>query len=274
MLTYNLENGETPLAVQIQDDIAMFLNQCADSPVSAIIANYSSQAARVSSWAQLIATATVPTTTSSTNATAIPTGTGGPTAAATQNQTSMFTPTPTPSAESSSSSNPPLSRSWVIGPVAGSVLGMSTVFIVIFFTRRKQRREVLAVEEVPKPFSDNPDSPSARSSSAAGDDIAQLHSDTIEPPKELPDTEVYEMAAPDPVGTELNTPMTARPRIRLNGDGSVDENDDGEEEHWPIQSPLPLSPLPALFAATELRDERMGRSESTRHQTYYHPSGH
>jgi hypothetical protein len=180
--------------------------------------------------------------------------------------------TSTPNITSEASSNPPLSHAWVVGPVAGSVLGMSTVFIVIFFTRRKQHKDMIAEEEAPKPF-DNPDDPSTRASSAAGDDIAQLHSDSSEPPKELQSTEVYEMAAAEPVGTELVTPMTARPRIRLTGEGTED-GEEQEEEQWTMQSPLPLSPLPALFAATELRDERMGRSESTRHQTYYHPSGH
>ncbi|ESZ89987.1 hypothetical protein SBOR_9630 [Sclerotinia borealis F-4128] len=68
------------------------------------------------------------------------------------------TPTPTITPETSSSSTgvsnstiplisttsaSPLNKSWIIGPIIGSLLGMSTVFIVIFFTRRKQHRDFL-----------------------------------------------------------------------------------------------------------------------------------
>ncbi len=89
--------------------------------------------------------------------------------------------------------------------------------------------------------------------------------------KELESTEVHELPALETVGSELNTPMEARPRIRLGGDGIMEESDIDPDEEWAMQSPLPLSPLPLLFAMTELRDERMGRSESLRHETYYHP---
>jgi hypothetical protein len=52
---------------------------------------------------------------------------------------------------------------------------------------------------------------------------------------------VYELPAVEPVGSELNTPMEARMR-----------------EDWPASpyGPLPLSPLPLLFAMSELRDQR------------------
>lgn len=121
---------------------------------------------------------------------------------------------------------------------------------------------------VPKPYRD---APSSRSSSAA-DNLGiegkpQLHSECVEA-RELESTEVHELAALEPVGSELNTPMEARPKIRLGGE-SIREEDEGDE--WAMQSPLPLSPLPLLFAMSELRDERMGRSESLRHETYYHP---
>jgi hypothetical protein len=148
---------------------------------------------------------------------------------------------------------------------------MSTVFIVIFFTRRKERRDALSAMQdiVPKPYHD---SPSTRSSSAT-DNLGiegkpQLHSECVEA-KELESTEVHELPALEPVGNELNTPMEARPRIRLGGN-SIAEGEGEEEEDWAVQSPLPLSPLPLLFAMSELRDERMGRSESLRHETYYH----
>lgn len=278
VLTYNLENGETAQAVQIQDGVAKILNFCENTTVSTIIQAYQSQANRVSSWAQALATATGTSSSrlSSMSITTIPTATGtavsASSATATGNQTAINNAylTPTPSTTPSNSSNPPLSHSWVVGPVAGSVLGMSTVFVVIFFTRRKQRRETLTVEDGPKPFHDTPDSPSTRSSSAAGDDAAQLHSEAVEV-RELETTEIYELADNEPVGSELNTPMAARPRVRLNGDGTTEEDEEGEEEQWPMRTPLPLSPLPALFAASELRDQRMGRSESLRHETYYHP---
>jgi hypothetical protein len=35
-------------------------------------------------------------------------------------------------------------------------------------------------------------------------------------------------------------------------------------------SPLLLLPLPLLFTMAELRDERTGRSESPKHETFYH----
>ncbi|KUJ11354.1 uncharacterized protein LY89DRAFT_242945 [Mollisia scopiformis] len=191
--------------------------------------------------------------------------------AALANETARHTSSPTPSLTSTAdASAPPLSQSWVAGPVMGSILGMSTVFVVIFFTRRKQRRDMLAQDPVPKPFHDVPTSPSTRSSSAAGEDVPQLHGESVEI-KELESTEVHELPALEPVGTELNTPMEARPRIRLAGDGIGEDFAEGEDEQWAMQSPLPLSPLPLLFAMSELRDQRMGRSESLRHETYYHP---
>ncbi len=41
------------------------------------------------------------------------------------------------------------------------------------------------------------------------------------------------------------------------------------EEDWPL-SPLPLSPVPLLFAMSELRDER-AENVSPKHDTFYHP---
>jgi hypothetical protein len=70
---------------------------------------------------------------------------------------------------------------------------------------------------------------------------------------ELENREVHELPALEPVGSELNTPMEARMR----------------EEDWPV-SPMPLSPLPLLFAMSEMRDERAG-NVSPKHDTFYHP---
>lgn len=82
---------------------------------------------------------------------------------------------------------------------------------------------------------------------------AQLHSDCI-PVKEMENTEVVapvELPALEPVGQEMLTPR-----------GDMENNKD-----WP----LPISPLPALFASAEIRDERMGVEESPKHETFYHP---
>lgn len=82
----------------------------------------------------------------------------------------------------------------------------------------------------------------------------QLHSECI-PRKEMDNTEVIppvELPALEPVGMELLTPR--------------DETNKAEKD-WP----LPISPLPALFAMTEIRDERIGTDESPKHETFYHP---
>jgi hypothetical protein len=131
-------------------------------------------------------------------------------------------------------------------------MGMCTVFIVIFFTRRKQRKEhteeITKVVEIPKDFQDH-DNDSAHS--PARPEKPQLHSECM-PAVEAGATEIYEMPAVEPVGTELNTPMETRMR-----------------DDWPV-SPMPLSPLPQLFAAVELRDQRNGGDVSPRHDTFYH----
>lgn len=82
----------------------------------------------------------------------------------------------------------------------------------------------------------------------------QLHSECVSP-RELENSEIVlpaELPALEPVGMELLTPrdVTSYP-----------------EKEWP----LPISPLPALFAEAEIRDERAGKSESPKHETFYHP---
>jgi len=128
----------------------------------------------------------------------------------------------------------------------GSVLGISTVFIVLFFTHKKFKQNKVEEQLPAKEFQDN----DSNHSSAL--QKPQLHSDCVAA-LELENIEVHEMPALEPVASELNTPMEARTR----------------DEDWPI-SPLPLSPLPLLFAMSEMRDDRAGNA-SPRHETFYHP---
>jgi hypothetical protein len=122
---------------------------------------------------------------------------------------------------------------------------MSTVFVVIYFTRMKQRQQAKLADEAlgKEEFNDNESENSEQGK-------AQLHSECV-PVGELADTELHELPAVEPVGNELLTPRS----------GTMDPH-----EEWP----LPLSPLPLLFAQAELRDERTGRSESPKHETFYH----
>jgi hypothetical protein len=134
-------------------------------------------------------------------------------------------------------------------------MGMCTVFTVIFCTRRKQRKEhieeIIKVVEIPKDFQDA-DNDSTHSPAPPAK--AQLHSECV-PAVEAGTTEIYEMPAVEPVGSELNTPMETRMR-----------------DDWPVSPlrPMPLSPLSGLFAAVELRDQRNGGDVSPRHNTFYH----
>lgn len=134
------------------------------------------------------------------------------------------------------------------------------MFVVIYCTRRKQRREEewelgnLAPKEVKE---DDEESAGTATMQQPPEDNdggkAQLHSDCV-PVREMENTEIIapvELPALEPVGQEMLTPR-----------GDV-END----KEWP----LPLSPLPALFASAEMRDERMGVEESPKHETFYHP---
>jgi hypothetical protein len=80
---------------------------------------------------------------------------------------------------------------------------------------------------------------------------AQLHSDCV-PAQELGSCEIYELPAVEPVGSELRTPR----------DEAMKESSK--------ERPLPLSPLPLLFAMAELRDKRAGHNPP-KHNTFYHP---
>jgi hypothetical protein len=82
---------------------------------------------------------------------------------------------------------------------------------------------------------------------------SQVHSECVMP-QEVENHEVHEMPANEPVGIELFAPLSTPL----------------DDEETPIQGwPLALSPLPLLFAMTEMRDEREG--SATQHDTFYHP---
>jgi hypothetical protein len=148
-------------------------------------------------------------------------------------------------------------------------MGICTVITAIFFTRRRHRKEQMKVVEkmvetiVKKEFHDHDNDSRSNDSTthspappaAVHPEKAQLHADSA-PAMEMENTEVHELPAVEPVGNELNTPMEAHMR----------------EEDWPVSplGPLPLSPLPLLFAMSEMRDQRKG-DVSPRHDTFYHP---
>jgi hypothetical protein len=148
---------------------------------------------------------------------------------------------------------PKLSQSWIAGPVIGSILGMATVFVVIYCTRRKHNREDWALGNIKEKEIPDEDQESTRPPPPDEDaGKAMLHGESLVP-KEMENTEVIppvELPALEPVGMELLTPRSAT---------------DNLEKDWP----LPVSPLPALFAMTEIRDERTG-ADSPKHNTFYH----
>ncbi|QSZ32728.1 hypothetical protein DSL72_002307 [Monilinia vaccinii-corymbosi] len=179
----------------------------------------------------------------------------------TSHSTSVSNPTPTMTSENSSLPNSnstapapisPLNKTWIIGPVIGSLLGMSTVFIVIFFTRRKQQREFLLQQhllhhrnipidiELCKKFGGlhSPASTSSHKSYADGysgsGGKVQLHGESMEM-RELQGREVMapvELPAREPVGSELLTPIGKsfkRKRKRKRGENPVSPNSPGGE---------------------------------------------
>jgi hypothetical protein len=136
----------------------------------------------------------------------------------------------------------PPSKSWIVGPVVGSVLGMLTVIIVIYFTRRKQRRDAREwnLGDKPKNLEDDDSGESTQAK-------PQLHSESL-PAKELETNEVFELPAREPVGSELTTPAEER------------------ATDWP----LPITPLRAMFVQAEWQDEKAGNDNAPKHDTYYH----
>jgi hypothetical protein len=138
-----------------------------------------------------------------------------------------------------------VNKKWIVGPVIGSILGAVTIAMLIYYTRRKRRLNALAVEAAKDIKEDDEES-----SRDSGLGKMQLHAESVVM-TELENNQVFELPAREPVGSELSTPR----------DGTMASHDD-----WP----LPLSPLPLLFAMTELRDERTGNNQSPKHDTYYH----
>jgi hypothetical protein len=144
-------------------------------------------------------------------------------------------------------------------------MGICTVIIVIFFTRRKRKQQdmqskaMIKMDEIEKPKLFDNDADSA--ASPAAPEKARVHAEVaaeIPAPVEAEVHEVYELPAVEPVGSELSTPIFARTR----------------EDVWPVSpmTPMPLSPLPLLFAEAELRDQRKGVGDkSPKHNTFYHP---
>ena len=224
IITYKIEQGAAfQNAEAFQSVMRQVLNLCANSSVSDQIVALQAQASRLAVIADnAIATA----------------------AAAANNTASTTMPASTASASEGSSADDatePLNKTWIIGPVIGSVLGISTIFIVIYFTKRRQAQQFPSIylPDIKAEDTDSEDSPQLSAALPA----------EREPPRELENNEVYELAAAEPVGNELNTPMQNM----------------GKKD-WP----LPMTPLRTIFAMTELRDEREAK-ESQKHQTYYNP---
>lgn len=115
---------------------------------------------------------------------------------------------------------------------------MAIIITIIYFIRRKFVRAALAREQVENQAREKEES----------DDSGESQLGHVE----LENTEVHELPAPEPVGSELNSPR----------DGHMDPI-----EEWP----LPLSPLTLTFAMTELRDKREENNNSPKHETYYNP---
>ncbi|KAH9212067.1 hypothetical protein DL95DRAFT_391917 [Leptodontidium sp. 2 PMI_412] len=286
ILTYNVENGRTEATTQMEVVMINIINLCDNTTVAPQVSALQSQASRISKFGAMLASATLSVSASITTSTqaattsgvefwktvdsndpsfqsVLATATWAPAfsswkAAASASTASSSAPTsssstvPLPTAEPT----PPLNKSWIAGPVIGSVLGLCTVIVVIFFTRRRHMQTLAMMNpptiSITKQFNDGESTHSQPSK-------AQLHSDCIEA-KELENSEVVmpaELPALEPVGSELSTPRDERTQC---------------DEDWPLpMSPLPMSPLPLLFAMSELRDERAGVKEGPKHETFYNP---
>lgn len=132
------------------------------------------------------------------------------------------------------------SRSWIIGPVLGSILGILSVALVIFFTRRKQRRRHNDPEVLTQGKSQLPSvkivwgdvstqgKPRLESENVLAE-VEELREDRI---YEFPDNEIYELPAND-VGLML-------------------------AEDWP----LPRAPHPLLFTMAERGGEKFNHNDN------------
>ena len=119
------------------------------------------------------------------------------------------------------------------------------MFIVIYFTRRKFLLDALAVA-ASKDIKEEDDM--GDDSGESTETKSDVHPENFEM-GELETHEVHELPAVEPVGSELNNST----------DGTM------KPEEWP----LPITPLRALFAMAEIRDERAGNNGSPQHDTYY-----
>lgn len=171
---------------------------------------------------------------------------GGTLANKTATAVATHTPTPTPA---SSASPPPLNSTWIAGPVVGSILGVATVIVVIYCTRRRHAKSLSAATASAKEINLN-DNDSMHSSQGGK---AQLPAECV-PVKELDGREIIppvELPALEPVGSELSTPRDGK----------------NPEEDW---ATLPMSPLRVMFVEAELRDQRKRLDEEPKHDTFYH----
>ncbi|KAG0647812.1 hypothetical protein D0Z07_5745 [Hyphodiscus hymeniophilus] len=92
-----------------------------------------------------------------------------------------------------------LSKSRITGPVVGSVLGIATVLIVIYFTRRKFILDARAIE----PSRDIKEMDYIADDS--GDSVGEKSQSQSEM-RELENNVIHELPAVEPVGSELSTP--------------------------------------------------------------------
>ncbi|KAH8820287.1 hypothetical protein F5884DRAFT_41623 [Xylogone sp. PMI_703] len=257
ILTYAVVTGMNNLTITLAREVELALNFCIDTSSGPQIMSLESQASRIALLTR------APTSSSGVERTHTPaattTGSGnaaskGPADATAPPSMPASTSNSTPTGAHSTNNTGSLNRSWIVGPVIGSILGILTVVIVIFLTRRKYNRQQIVVISPPStPVREFKDT-HPRGSLSVGTGKAQLHSESI-PVMELSNTEVIppiELPASEPVGSELSSPM--------------DEKSESSEK---LQ--IPMSPLTQLFAMSELRDQKMGVEEEKKHDTYYHP---
>jgi hypothetical protein len=246
IITYAIEENFIDASESLEGVMQEVLNLCLNTTVSSDIIALQSQASRLSLVGDYFTSMTATASSSSHTITPAPTLAANHTAYDISTITSApVAPTPAPSSLQSTATSQPINKSWIVGPVIGSLLGIATVAVVIYFTRRKHLRDpnVMPVEKNANDIEDDDSGDSTQGK-------PQLHSESVAP-KELESNEVYELAAVEPVGSELNTPRDAKM---------------APIEEWP----LPITPLRAMFAMSEIRDVRAGNNNSPKHETYYH----
>ncbi|PQE12495.1 hypothetical protein CJF30_00002374 [Rutstroemia sp. NJR-2017a BBW] len=260
------------------------------------------------------------TATSNSSSTPVPfpistfTTTSQPTITPSANLTVLSAPETTSSSTLTTSTTTPvpaLSKTWVIGPVIGSILGLSTVFVVIYFTRQKQHQQFLVSQRArhqpiiidPNKWFPGSPSPTTTGSHNSMDwtihgltgGKAQLHGESMEM-RELMSTEVSppaELPAAEPVGMELLAPRgKSVRRKRKREDTSMERGREGEDEDEGGDVGLlriPGSgggvhddeddeddvnwplPMSPLQQIFKSTEMRDGKVEEVKHETYYHP---